>query len=287
MFDNSDNVLDLSNTDNNSLNEFSKIIQNFNKINIKEMEPTIKNFNKNVIEENLNNVIDKLVDLIFEELNKGKEANVIKQQVLDYIYNQMIFKQQIYNWLIENQNDSNSIYLLGYFNYYGIETKFNEHRAIELYKRAAELENKVAQLCLAEIYIEIDGNLSFKLSNKLANKEYAFGINNLGICYENGIGTNVNEEKAFEMYQKAADLGNVSGINNLSWCYYEGIGTDTNKQKVFELYQKAADLESLDGINSLGWCYEKGIGTNIDKQKAFELYQKAENLEAQLFWLNV
>ncbi|GBC20605.2 kinase-like domain-containing protein [Rhizophagus irregularis DAOM 181602=DAOM 197198] len=228
------------------------------------MEPTIKNFNKNVIEENLNNVIDKLVDLIFEELNKGKEANVIKQQVLDYIYNQMIFKQQIYNWLIENQNDSNSIYLLGYFNYYGIETKFNEHRAIELYKRAAELENKVAQLCLAEIYIEIDG-----------------------ICYENGIGTNVNEEKAFEMYQKAADLGNVSGINNLSWCYYEGIGTDTNKQKVFELYQKAADLESLDGINSLGWCYEKGIGTNIDKQKAFELYQKAENLEAQLFWLNV
>jgi TPR repeat protein len=33
------------------------------------------------------------------------------------------------------------------------------------------------------------------------------GINNLGYCYNNGIGTDINEQKAFELYQKAADLG--------------------------------------------------------------------------------
>src|SRR5436305_8862756 len=52
---------------------------------------------------------------------------------------------------------------------------------------------------------------------------------------------NVNNKKAFELYQQAANLGHAVGTNNLGYCYQKGIGTDIDEQKAFELYHKAAN----------------------------------------------
>ena len=70
------NSVDSSST-NNSLCEFSQIIQNFDKLNIKEIEPTTKNINKYIFEGDLSIVIDELVNLIFKELNEGKDKKII------------------------------------------------------------------------------------------------------------------------------------------------------------------------------------------------------------------
>ncbi|GBC07853.1 hypothetical protein RclHR1_07730006 [Rhizophagus clarus] len=279
---NSENI-NFSNT-NILSHESSQIIQNFSKININEIGPTIKNMDQYIFKGDLNIVIDGLVKLIFNEINKGEDTKLIEQQFFDYINNQMITLQQIYIWLLNNQNNTNNICMLGYFKYHGIETEINKKKAIELYQKAAKLENRLAQLYFINEHIYGKGNsknynLIFELSKKLAEEDYACGMNNLGFCYLNGIGTNIDEEKAFEFYQKAADSGNFNGINNLGLCYYEGIGTDINEEKTFELHQKAADLGSSNGLGSLGWCYCEGIGTNVNKQKAFELYQKAANLD--------
>src|SRR5437764_15041126 len=91
---NSDNVN--SNT-NNSLYEFSQIIQNFDKINIKEIEPTTKNINKYVFEEDLSIVIDELVSLMLNKQNKGKNRRMVKQHILNYINNHNIILQEICN----------------------------------------------------------------------------------------------------------------------------------------------------------------------------------------------
>src|ERR1051325_8524677 len=86
------------------------------------------------IKQNINinyNVIDELVNITFKMINKGKE----KQHILDYINNQEIVLQDIYNWLLKNQNNSNSIYLLGYFNYHGIETHVDKQKTLKLYQK--------------------------------------------------------------------------------------------------------------------------------------------------------
>ncbi|EXX58386.1 uncharacterized protein OCT59_023622 [Rhizophagus irregularis] len=277
----SDKQFNFNNID--SLNIYNKIIQNFNKINIKEIKPTTKNINEYIFEGDLNILVDELVYNIFKEFNEGKNREIIKQHVLDYVNNHRIISQEICSWLSNNQNNSNSTYLLGYFNYNGIGTDPNKQKAIELYQKAAKLENRVAQLNLANMHIygkEIDSDydLAFELSKKLAEVECASGMNNLGYCYNNGIGTDINNDKAFELFKKAADLGNSYGINSLGCCYEEGIGTDANKQKAFELYKKAADLGNSTGMSNLGYCYYGGIGTDINEQKAFELFQEAADL---------
>jgi TPR repeat protein len=261
---------------------YTHIIQNFDKINIKEIEPTVQNICEGIFEEDLSFVIDKLIDIYFKEINEGKEENVRKQNVLGYFNKCKINLQEVYNWLLNNQNNSNSIYLLGYFKYHGIVTDINRQEAFELYKKAGALENHVAQFHLVYLYktgevCDKDYNIAFELSKKLAEKGYLGGLNLLGYCYCSGIGTDIDMQKSFDLYQKAADLGNPKAQYNLAVMYEDG-GFVKNDLKAFKLSKKSAESGYSGGIMMLGYCYQCGIGVYVDKQKAFELYQEAANL---------
>ncbi|GBB84167.1 hypothetical protein RclHR1_01080023 [Rhizophagus clarus] len=197
-------------------------------------------------------VTDELVDL-YEKV----DDQVFEQNIFNYLNNYNMTLQEIYDWLLNNdQKDSNSIFLLGVFNYSGIGISTNKKKAFKLYQKSADLGN-------------------------------TFGMNNLGYCYARGICTDTDYQKAFALYQKAADLGNALGLNNLGYCYDNGIGTDIDYQKAFELYHRSADLGNVFGINNLGYCYNYGIGTDVDYQKAFELYQNAANLGYNLAQYNI
>jgi TPR repeat protein len=219
--------------------KMSQTIQNFSKMNIKEIGPSISS---NLIISNFSIVINALT-LLLESIETERRRHVI----INYLNDYNITSQEIYNWLLNNQDNSNSIFLLGVFNHFGIATNVNKHKALELYKNAAN-----------------SGNVS--------------GIISLGYCYDKGVGTSFDKQKAYELYKEAADLGNSRGIYSLGYCYEFGIGTNIDKQQAFELYQEAATLGNILGICNLGYCYGEGIGVSIDKQKAFELFQEAANL---------
>src|SRR5436305_14463087 len=107
-------------------------------------------------------IVDKIVHLDNRNISK-------------YLKNYNVTSLEIYNWLLNNQDNLNCIVLLGEFNQLGIETCINNEEAFELYKKAA-------------------------------NFGHAIGMNNLGYCYRYGIGIHVDYQKSFELYRKAADL---------------------------------------------------------------------------------
>ncbi|EXX57236.1 uncharacterized protein OCT59_023851 [Rhizophagus irregularis] len=245
---------------------------------VNQVDARLKAINNNQISCNFSVMVNKIIQLT----NKiGDDAE--KQEILNYLNNNNVTLQEIYNWALNNQNNSNSTVLLGDFNYLGMGINIDKNRAFELYQIAANLGNAFGIISLGYCYqygagTNIDKSKAFELCQKAAELGNAAGINYLGDFYENGIGTDVDKKKAFELYQQAANLGNPAGINNLGNCYENGIGTNIDKQKAFELYKNAANLGNAFGINNLGECYRNGIGIDVDEKKAFELYQKAANL---------
>src|SRR5436190_15838187 len=103
-------------------------------------------------ENNLSEIVDKIVHLDNRLISK-------------HLKNYNVTSQEIYNWLLNNQDSSNCIVLLGEFNQLGIGISMNYKKAFELYQKATNLGN-------------------------------AIGINNLGYCYRYGIGTLVDFQKA-------------------------------------------------------------------------------------------
>ncbi|EXX54256.1 uncharacterized protein OCT59_024282 [Rhizophagus irregularis] len=268
-----------------SQRELSKLIQNFNKMNTKEIDPMIVLSKQENIsaEEDFSRLIDEINDFIYKLSNKGIEWKLIKGKVIEYFNNYNTYSEEIYNWLSNNQNSPNSIFLFGYFNRFEIGTSEDRKKSFNLFINASDQDHILALYFVADCYLHGHGTtknkkLVFKYYEKVANKNFARGQLEIGYCYENGLGINIDLKKAIYWYEKAANNGNMMAIHNLSIHYLNGNGVEKDHNKAFELSKQSAEGGHPGGITMLGYCYEKGIGTKIDELKAFELYQNAANL---------
>src|SRR6266511_509658 len=117
--------------------------------------------------------VDEIVTFIFKRLNEGKFNMSDEKPVLVFLNNQDILSHEIYFWLSDNQNNSNSIFLFEYFNFFGIVTSKNHKKAFGLFINASK-QNHI----LAQYYV--------------------------GICFRHGCGVIKNEKLAFEYYKKTA-----------------------------------------------------------------------------------
>ncbi|GBC20375.2 kinase-like domain-containing protein [Rhizophagus irregularis DAOM 181602=DAOM 197198] len=237
-----------------SINEIITKLKQLNNNNLlhEELSHIIRNFDKNYTKE-IEPSIQNINETIFEE-----DLNIVIDDLINNVFKEITEGREL-------------------------------KKGIELYKKAAELENNTAQFDLAYMYlcgkgIEKNNIKAFELANKLTEKKYTAGINMLGYCYEKGIGTEMNEFKAFEFYQKSSDLGYYTGISNLGRCYENGVGVSINIKKAFNLYQKAASLGNDFAQCNLGTMYKNGIGVKKDMEQAIFWYEKSAeqgNLDAQ------
>ncbi|GES74403.1 kinase-like domain-containing protein [Rhizophagus clarus] len=131
-----------------SFHENSLQIIDFTKI--KEIESSMLSNNQTVNDFNI--IVNDIVN--FLENNSNEMG---KQKVLNYFNNQNITLQELNNLLLNNQNNSNYIFLLGKFSYLGIGTNIDKKKAFELFQKAANLEDKVAQYNLAFMYEKGEG----------------------------------------------------------------------------------------------------------------------------------
>jgi TPR repeat protein len=279
------NETSLTTNNSDSQEELSKLIQNFDKINIKEIGPMALSSEREklLFEEGFNRIVDGINILIFKLLNKGIVWKLVSERVIEYFNDHSINLQEIYNWLLSNQYNSNSIFLLGYFVFYGIETNTDYKEAVNLFIRASEKSHTLAQIFAGDCYqygygTIINQKLAFECYKKAADKNFTYGQLKLGRFYNNGKFVYKNLKKAFYWFEKAADNGNIFAMHYLGNYYKKGEVVKKDKNKAFELFKQSAEGGHSSGITSLGYCYSNGIGTKIDKQKAFELYQKSAKL---------
>jgi TPR repeat protein len=269
-----------------SQGELSQLIQDFDKMDTKEIDTmTVQNKQGELsIEKDFNIIVDEINDYMLKLATKGIEWKLFKQQVIDYFNNYNVNLQEIYNWLVlNNQNNSNSIFLLGYFIYFGIETNIDYKRAFNLFNDASEKNHMFAQFFVGSCYQHGNGTmkdekLAFEYYEKSANNNFTSGQLECGYFCKNGIGIEKNYKEAFYWYEKAANNGNIMAMFNLGRDYLNGEGVERNYNKAFELFKQSAEGGYPGGITRLGYCYRNGILTKVDKKNAFELYQKEADL---------
>ena len=114
----------------------------------------------------------------------------------------------------------------------------------------------------------IDANnmpLAYKKFLVAAKEGHADSQFNLGVMYEQGIGTTKNEKEAVIWYTKAAEQGNSGAQFNLGVLYENGLGTPIDYAKANKWYRKASLQHDGLAIGNLGMLYIRAQGVKENK----------------------
>ncbi|MCR5137088.1 MAG: sel1 repeat family protein [Oscillospiraceae bacterium] len=145
----------------------------------------------------------------------------------------------------------------------------------EVIKQADE-GNPRAQAQLAEKYVGISQNYTeynqengqrdaFKMAGKSASAGDPRGMYVLGICYENGYGTEVDFDKAFDLYKKSAELADPRGELSLSQVYLLGRGTETDPDAAVAWLEKAEQHGNPEAEQARTMYPQIMFGMGLDK----------------------
>ncbi|KAL0204788.1 hypothetical protein P9112_000095 [Eukaryota sp. TZLM1-RC] len=111
------------------------------------------------------------------------------------------------------------------------------------------------------------------LFKKAAKNGSAFGMFKLAICYDKGIGTTIDQEKALLWYEAAADNGIASAAKQLGDYYKSEPNSDPFK--AFEYYSKAAESGMVEAMVQLSYLLSSGTGCTKNQETAREWMKKA------------
>jgi tRNA A-37 threonylcarbamoyl transferase component Bud32 len=125
--------------------------------------------------------------------------------------------------------------------------KTNQPKAVELFKKAANLGETRAMIELGEIQLEDNPSESAKWYRKAADAGDTAGMVNLGAMYDLGNGVLEDYGQAMNWYRKAADAGNVDAMYNLGRMYENGHAVGVKDPiHARDLYTKAAALGNIE-----------------------------------------
>ena len=139
------------------------------------------------------------------------------------------------------------------------------------------------------IEIKCNGINSFKTFQNISEllPELPLGWSCLGVCYENGIGTDKDLKRAFEYYKKAYELDNSFALTSLARCYLRGIGTEINKEQAKNFIDRAIQVNPNDNeAKELLAEYNKESLTGILRIEHINIGSKSECDAAFLYLQN-
>ena len=115
-----------------------------------------------------------------------------------------------------------ALYRLGTWKLCGVGTKKDPEFAAELFTRGAQLEHLNCQYELGMLFLQKDGPIAkdekaaFFWFNRAASRGNPHAQRQLAVCYENGIGCDIDLEKALALYLEAAQNGDVEARKRLN-----------------------------------------------------------------------
>lgn len=138
-----------------------------------------------------------------------------------------------------------------------------ETRSVLLYDLALEAELR-AELPTAFYFLE-----------KSALLGYVRAQIRVAQCYQNGMGTKKDPQKALEWYERASDAKSTEATLALAECYRAGIGTEKSYEKCIACYERASELGDAKALYMLADALFEGKICKRDLPRAVKLYQKS------------
>ena len=109
---------------------------------------------------------------------------------------------------------------------------------------------------------------ALELYETLAGQGIAEAQFQLGLMYEQGLGTDVDRHAAQRYYQQAAEQQSPQALDALGTLYLKGEGVIQNFKESLRLFQQAAARGYPQAQHNLGIAYADGKGTFRDPVKA-------------------
>ena len=98
----------------------------------------------------------------------------------------------------------------------------------------------------------------------------------LGDMYREALGgLRYSPKLTFHWYSRSALAGDANGQNNLGACYEHGLGCAQSYAKAVKWYRLSAAQNLGTASMNLGYCYLRGHGVPADKGEALRLFRLA------------
>ena len=147
-----------------------------------------------------------------------------------------------------------SLSQLGKFHHYGCLLNQDRKESLNLIHKATQNGSISVQYLRSVYYIQDEDEPSNQmkgfeyLKEMDLNAEYQYMdvMCSIGMCYENGLGVESDQNKACYWYSKSSGLGYAPGHYLLGRCYEEGNGIEVNLIEAKRLYLLAAEEDIID-----------------------------------------
>jgi hypothetical protein len=148
---------------------------------------------------------------------------------------------------------------------------FNPQRAFALYTQYAQAGNAQAMNGLGMLYnsgigTAVDEQSAFYWFEKAAKGGYARAWYNLGLLYKNGMGREQDFAKAIECYTRGAAANDVMSFYAMGYMQYKGFGCPQSYANAIQSFHKA--LIEPNAMYMLGLCFRNGYGVAVDLDSA-------------------